>query len=331
MGKRLFIQEAAKLAPKKSDGTYPIVIITEGEGSSGSYGPHLFEEGASEHVFENVASFLNHPIDPQKPHLRPVESIAGRIVNVSVGEDKGKRALLAAYKPRKEYVEFLEEFGDIVGLSIFCGAEGETLQDGRLNVREFDAEDPYRSVDVVVAAGRGGRIKRAEESLRAIESSLGLPEGETPAAEASAEEREGEHMLDEKDITAIATATAAAMTESLKPVFDFVTESAKPADESKTEATAEALDSARAEGAKDAAASLKAIDDAKLPEKIAEALKAEVLEGKDVTEKIAAAKEVADAVAESQEPGAKPGAHVIESARKPAGTKQGFALKGGRR
>lgn len=330
MGKRLFIQEAAKLAPKKSDGTYPIVIITEGEGSSGRYGSHLFEEGASEHVFENVASFLNHPIDPQKPHLRPVESIAGRIVNVTVGEDKGKRALLADYKPRKEYVEFLEEFGDIVGLSIFCGADGEPLQDGRLDVQEFDGEDPYRSVDVVVAAGRGGRIKRAEESLRAIESSLGLPEGKTPAAEASAEEKEGKRM-EEKDIQAIATATAAAMVESLKPVLDFVTESAKPADESKTEATAEALDSARAEGAKDAAASLKAIDDAKLPEKIAEALKAEVLEGKDVTEKVAAAKEVATAIAESAtDAGTKPGAHVIESARKP-GTKQGFGLKGGRR
>lgn len=331
MPKHLFIQEAAKLAPKKSDGTYPIVIITEGEGSSGSYGPHLFEEGASEHVFENVASFLNHPIDPQKPHLRPVESIAGRILNVTVGEDQGKRALLGDYKPRKEYAEFLDEFGDIVGLSIFCGAEGELLQDGRLKVTEFDATDPYRSVDVVVAAGRGGRIKRAEESLRAIESSLGLPQGEAPAAEASAEEKEGERM-DEKDITAIAVATAAAITESLKPVIDFVNESAAAkAGETKVEADAEALDTARAEGAKAAAESLKAIDDAKLPAKIAEAFKAQVLAGEDVTESVAAAKEIAAAVAESAGTGHKPGTHVIESARKPAGSAKGFALKGGRR
>lgn len=332
MTKRLYVQEATKLAPKKSDGTYPIVIITEGEGSSGRYGPHLFDEGVSEHVFENVGSYADHPIDPEKPHLRSVLTLAGRISNVKVGEDKGKRALLADYKPRAEYAEFLEEFGDIVGLSIFCGATGTALEDGRLDVEAFDGTDPYRSVDIVVAAGRGGRIKRAEESLRAIESSLGTPEGTKPAAEASAEEREGERM-DEKDVQAIAVATATAITESLKPVIDFVNESAAAKGEKdQTEATAEALDDARTEGAKAAAESLKAIDDAKLPEKIAEAFKAQVLNGEDVTEKVAEAKEIAAAVAESADvEDAKPGAHVIEGARKPAGASKGFALKGGRR
>lgn len=333
MPKHLFIQEAAKLAPKKSDGTYPIVIITEGEGSSGRYGSHLFEEGASEHVFENVGSYADHPIDPKKPHLRSVLTLAGRLSNVTVGEDRGKRALLADLKPRKEYEEFLDEFGDIVGMSIFCGAEGEVLEDGRLDVASFDAEDPYRSVDIVVAAGRGGRIKRAEESLRAIESSLGIPEGNKPAAEASAEEKEGERM-DEKDIQAIAVATATAIAESLKPVLDFVNESAAAKGEKdQTEATAEALDDARTEGAKAAAESFKAIDAAELPEKITEALKAQVLEGKDVTEAVAAAKEVADAVAESADASEQPGGHVIESAgaRRPAGASKGFALKGGRR
>ncbi|WP_406245905.1 hypothetical protein ACI7YT_12755 [Microbacterium sp. M] len=289
---RKYVQESVKLAPKKADGTYPIVIITEGEGSSGVYEGHLFDEGASEHVFENVPSFMDHPVDPAAPHLRSVNSIGGRVSGVHVGEDAGRKALLGEYKPRDEYAKFVEEFADVLGISIFCGADGEVLEDGRLKVSEFDGEDPYRSVDIVVAAGRGGRFKRAEESLRVLESSLGIPASK-PAAEASAEEKEGEHM--EEVLKAIE-----ALTKSLEPVVSFVNESAaKKADESQTKVDAEALDSARAEGAKAAAEGFQAVDDAKLPETIAEGLKAQVLDGKDVTDAIAQAKAVAEAVVDS--------------------------------
>ena len=331
MPKRLFVQEAASLPKVKSaDGTYRVCIIDEGEGSSGSYQRELFR--ASEALkFTGLPSFLNHPMDPAKPHLRPVESIAGRLVgDVALEEHDGKFGFWTDFKPRKEYADFVEEFADVIGVSIYMSAEGETLDDGRLLVESF-VKDAYSSVDIVVAAGRGGRFKRAEESLRAIDTSLGIPEGTKPTAEASAGEKEEERM-DEKDITAIAAATAAAITESLKPVLDFVTESAaSKADKDQTEATAEALDTARAEGAKAAAESLTAIDAAGLPQKIAEGFKAQVLKGADVTEKVAEAKEIATAVAESaDDAGDKPGTVVIESARKP-GTAKGFALKGGRR
>lgn len=332
MLKRSYVQEAASLTKKSADGTYRVVLITEGEGSTGIYSPELIEKSAT--LFENVASFINHPIDPAAPQKRDLNSLAGRVSNVTVGEDQGKRALLGDFKPRAEYASLFEEFSDIIGLSIFSRAAGETMPDGRIRVEEFAASDPYRSVDAVVAAGRGGRFKRAEESLRAIESSLGLPEGAKPAAEASAEEKESERM-EEKDIAAIATATAAAIAESLAPVLAFVNESAaKKAEKDQTEVDAEALDTARAEGAKAAAESLTAIDAAGLPEKIAEGFKAQVLEGLDVTEAVASAKEVADAVAESAEDAGddKPGVIVIESAkRKPAGATKSFALKGGRR
>jgi 3-hydroxyacyl-CoA dehydrogenase len=112
-----------------------------------------------------------------------------------------------------------------------------------------------------------------------------------------------------------------ALTESLKPVVAFVNESAKKADESKPEVDAEALDSARAEGAKAAAESLKAIDDAKLPEKIAEAFKAKVLAGEDVTEAVASAKTIADAVIESAVEDGETKVHVIESAERGSGKK----------
>lgn len=331
MPKRLFVQEAASLAKKSADGTYRVVLITEGEGSSGRYSADLIDR--SEHVFEGAPSFLNHPIDPRKPHLRPVESIAGRFTNVEAEDGPQGRQLAADYKPRKEYAEFVEEFQDIVGLSIYCGADGEVLEDGRLDVREFDANDPYRSVDIVVAAGRGGRFKRAEESLRAIESSLGAPQGNKPAAEPSAEEKKENHMLDEKDIQAIAAASATAIAESLKSVIDFVTaESAKKDEKARSEATAEELEAARAEGAKTASESFAAIDAAELPEKIAEGLKAKVLEGKDVTEEITNAKAVLEAAAESANDGDDSAAgYAIEHARGGSSKKVSLALKGGRR
>lgn len=312
MPKRQFVQEAASLPRVKSaDGTYRVVAITEGEGSSGVYSAELIDKSA--HVFEGVPSFLNHPIDPAKPHLRPVESIAGRFSNMVVEDGPHGRQIAGDFKPRKEYAEFIEEFQDIVGLSIYCSATGEELDDGRIAVEAFDEQDPYRSVDIVVAAGRGGRFKRAEESLRAIESSLGIPQGNKPAAESSVEEKKENHM-DEKDIKAIAVATATAVAESLKNVIDFVTaESAKRDESAKSEATAEDLDAARAEGAKAASESFAAIDAAELPEKIAEGLKAKVLEGKDVTDAIADAKAVAEAVAESAQDDAANG-YIIESA-----------------
>ncbi|WP_217181635.1 hypothetical protein [Streptomyces sp. AC495_CC817] len=307
-----FVQEASKLALKRSaDGTYPVVLITEGEGSSGRYGEHLFAEGASEHVFENVGSYADHPIDPRKPHLRSVLTLAGRMTNVHVGEDAGKRALLADFKPRKEYEAFVEEFGDLVGLSIFCGADGELLDDGRLDVSEFDAEDPYRSVDIVVAAGRGGRFKRAEESLRAIESSLGKPGGTKPAAEASAEEREGEHM-DEKE-KAFVAAVAAAVAESIKPVIDFVNESAtKKAEESQAQVDAEAVDAAVMEALDSYEGKIAAIDAAELLPPQVESLKARARKGEDITEAITEAKAVVEAAREIG--GGEPRGHTIGEA-----------------
>lgn len=319
---RRYIQEAARLAEKTSDGSYRVILITEGTGSTGVYSADLMN--ASEHVFENAPSYMDHPIDPERPQDRPVLSIGGRFANVTAEDGPFGRQLAADFKPREEYRSLFEEFGDILGLSIFCGAYGEKDETGRVVVESFDAEDPYRSVDVVVAAGRGGRFKRAQESLRAIESSLGAPKGNKPAAEASAEEKEGETM-DEKEMKALAVIVAAAVAESLKPVIDFVNESAaSEANETQTKVDAEALDNARAEGATAAAESFKLIDDAKLPEKIAEGLRAKVLEGKDITEAVTDAKAVLEAAQEAD--GDKPAGFVINESANDSNKKKGWTF-----
>lgn len=315
-----YIQEAARLAPKKNpDGTYRLVAIDEGEGSTGIYSSELL--AASESVFEGAPSFINHPIDPNRPQDRDLNTLAGRLSNMRVEVVEGKTALVGDYRPRKEYQSLIEEFGDIIGASIFCGAYGEKNDDGKVVVEAFDGEDRYRSVDLVVAAGRGGRFDRATESLRAIESSLGLPEGNKPAVEASAEEKEG---IMEKEILEAINAIA----ESLKPVVAFVNESAAAkATEAQAQVDAEAVDAAVEEALKGYEEKVVAIEAADLLEPQVADLKARARKGEDITSAIESAKTIVEAAAQKVAESTS-GGYIHESSAK----SDGFAFSfGGRR
>lgn len=317
MTDRLFVQEGATLAPKRDDGTYPVVIITEGRGSTGVYSAELLKKSA--HVFENVASFINHPVDPAKPHLRDLNSIAGRVSDVRVEERDGKVALVGTYKPRAEYATLFEQFSDIIGLSIFCGVgAGEPLSDGRIQVESFNESDPYRSIDAVVAAGRGGRFERATESLRAIESSLGTPEGNKPGV-TSAPVQEGENM--DEVLKAV---------EALTAKFDTFIAEQKVADEATraAEADADAAEQEKRDAVEAYAIAAKAVSDAELlPSQEAQILEA-AKAGKDVAPLIEDAKKI---VAEAQQLNTGSAGYVIESAGAGA-SKASFGLKkGGRR
>ncbi len=186
-------QGGGRLAGRNADGTYAIVLLTEGKGTSGTYPPELMNEHSAS-VFENVPTHPNHPVDKTKPEDRSPIGMIGRVTNVSVGTDKGKAALLGKFRPGNEDVaKYVEEFGDLLGFSIYCLAKstrpdmlasaafgGGMLGRGAAGpsqiVEEFDADFPYRSVDLVLAAGRGGRFQLAQESLLAIESAIGTPE-----------------------------------------------------------------------------------------------------------------------------------------------------------
>lgn len=289
MTKRLYVQEAVSLAPKRADGSYPVILITEGEGSTGRYSRELLEN--SEGVFSGVASFLNHPIDPEHPEQRDVNTIAGRFGAVRAEEREGAMALSTDFTPRSEYAAFLEEFADILGLSVYCGAKGTVLEDGRLDVESFDAKDPYRSVDIVVAAGRGGRFERATESLRAIESSLGTPPAAKPGVTSASAEKET-HM-DEKAVKAL---IESALAEALKPIVDFVNESkATKATEAQAQVDAEAVESAVTEALSTYDEKVKAIEAADLLEPQVEDLRERARKGEDITKGIESAKKIVEA------------------------------------
>jgi hypothetical protein len=228
-----------------------------------------------------------------------------------------------------EPTEFIRQFADVIGTSISTAVEIEQtpLLDAEGNP-EFDesgdpimvpkrsargaviverflsmSESPYNSVDFVEVPGADGAIVQlALESAKKIvnhtmlreasgfavglagareKSSAAAGRGSKPAAEASAEEREGEHM--DEVLKAV---------EALATKFDAFVNESKAAKEGEAQAKvdAEALESARNQGATAYEKSLEAIEAAELLEPIAEGLKARARKGEDITDAIESAK-----------------------------------------
>ena len=213
---------------KGKDGTYQIRVITEGKGSSGIYPAKTLREYSD--AFDGLKSFFDHPDYAWAPEERSVLKIAGRLVpgTITVGEtEDGLTAIYSRFKPREEYREFFDDFGDTLGFSIFIGATFSEAADGTRIVESFDRHDPYASVDVVVAAGRGGRFEQARESLRTLTDSLVETSAGTPKEEGS--------IMTKEEFQAL-------IAEALAPVVADVAALKTAATEKATaEATAEAI------------------------------------------------------------------------------------------
>lgn len=226
MTARKLVEQGTLLEAKGSEGVFPIKIIREGKGSSGTYTAELLESFAD--VFANRPMHMNHPRNPDAPWERDVLGIAARTSEVRVGKDEdGKTALYTDAKVRKEYREFVEEFGDLIGVSIYASGTG-TEVDGEYVVESFDGSDAYTSIDFVVAAGAGGRVERMLESYRQIETSAGVPADDGSSTEVQPQiHSEGNEMdiselaakvdVLQESINALAESHVA-LAEALKPV-----------------------------------------------------------------------------------------------------------------
>lgn len=221
------IQEHGKLVESnKGDGRFRVRIITEGKGSSGVYTRELLENYKD--VFAGRPMFMNHPKDPNQPWERDVRDIAGRIApQVEYAVEDGVGALYADVTVDKRWAEFVAEYQDVIGVSIYASGEGRE-ENGQYIVESFDESDPYTSVDWVVAAGRGGRVERMLESYRQIETSVGTPAAEGAATVAPTPQSKENHDMDieilagkvdklQESINSLVEAHTA-LAESLKPV-----------------------------------------------------------------------------------------------------------------
>lgn len=168
-------------------GVFEARLIDEGQGSSGYYSKELLQKYGPTTFSENRPCFANHATDADWENGRDVTKIMGKLVsNAEYREDAdGKGALYAQVKVRPEWVDFVEEYKDVIGMSVsVSGQATEGEVDGRqtMIVESFDDTDPYRSVDFVVAAGRGGKVERMLESAKAIEEKTANSEREQLSA-----------------------------------------------------------------------------------------------------------------------------------------------------
>lgn len=278
--------ESASLVSESAnaDGTWKVRLISEGRGSSGVYSAELLEKYHS--VFDDVLSFEMHP--EWSPEFRTFHQIVGRIVGETwIERDESDAVgIYGNYLPDDAFREKLERYKDKLGLSIFIAGEGVETDKGELIVESFDGDDPYRSVDVVIAAGRGGRF---EESLRKIYADR-VQEGATgnkPGTEASVQEtrKKDKHMTPE-EIAQLIESVKAAVVESLKPIAEA------EAHKDEHELTIEEALSAYAE-------KVKSIDEADLLPSQAESLKAKAAKGEDIADSLEEAKKIRDEARQS--------------------------------
>lgn len=312
-----FHESGTLVSTKGRDGVFPVRIITEGKGSTATYKADLLKTYAE--AFNNSPSYMNHPLDLTKPWERDVTTIAGKIISeVRYEEKDGVAGLYADLEVDPRWQDFVERYSDVIGLSVYI--EGSSKEEnGEVFAESFNGADPYKSVDFVVAAGRGGRVERAMESLRLIESSVGTPNG--TSAEASVQEKEKEKMTKE-----IEDAVKAALTEALKPVFDFISKS-QIAEQEQIQGTAdaEATEALVAERLAAFDEKNKLIEAANLLPSQTESIRAAALRGEDVAPLIEAAKKV---LAEAK--AVKPAAGETVRIGEAAAADKGFVMSGAR-
>lgn len=282
--------ESAELLSQtvNADGTWRVRLISEGVGSTGVYSRELLERHFG--AFDGSLSFTNHPmIAPQE---RDFTKIVGRVQGETwIEEDEdGNLGVYANYLPDPDYKPRLEMYKDKLGLSIFIEGEGSEDVNGNFLVESFNGDDPYKSVDVVIAAGRGGRF---EESLQKTYTqrieSLGVQKPGATSAQDQTKDTETMTPEQLEELKNHMSALVAAKFDSLA--------------EAKEEENVEQISVEEALVAY--AEKLTAIDEADLFAKQAEALKARAAKGEDITEALEEAKTIRDeakaaAVAESQ-------------------------------
>lgn len=272
--KRHLLEAASLVAESASeDGTWKVRVISEGKGSSGIYPAELLEN--HHHAFDNVLSFKNHPVGWDGPQSRDFTMIAGEIVGETWVEkdERGLTAVFANYRPDPEYADKIERYKNKLGLSIYIEGSGYENENGEYVVDWFNPEDPYGSLDIVIAPGARGKFM---ETMREFYSASQPGDKRSGARQTEQKENKLEKEEFEAALKPLADALA---TLVAKDEAGKAAEAQAKADEAAVTSAVEAYD-----------AKVKAIAEAGLPEVQAESLRAAAKAGQDVAPLIEAAK-----------------------------------------
>lgn len=290
--------EAASLASDApaADGTWKVRLISEGKGSSGVYTAEMLE--THHHALDNLLSFKNHPTGWDGPQDRDFTMISGEILGETWIEkdERGLTAVYGNYLPDEEYKAKLERYKSKLGLSIYIEGTGYYQEnvDGTEDfiVDWINPEDPFGSVDIVIAPGARGKFM---ESMRKTYDSARKEESVKPSTTV-VQEDEGENMDEVK--------------EALAKLTDQVT--ALVAKEEQAQAAEAQIQADNAEAEKRVesfAAAVKAVDEAEL----LEVQRADILEaakkGADIAPLIESAKKIRDAAVSAVKESSVEGSH----------------------
>lgn len=272
------LHEANARLERSSGGTnrWKATLITPGKGSSGTYSEELLEKFGAIAFPQGSKNWFKHP--EWSGEQRDPRDQWGYLATDPIFEPGvGLTAEVQVLPHWADVVNALAEAGH-AHLSIY--AMGDSDEFGNVTAL---LPDVTNSIDLVDYPGRpgSGLTEQMLESARA---------GHKKPAAASAEENK-EHDLDKEILEALT-----ALTESLKPVVDFVTEKKEAAERgAQAEADAEAVAQGVSEGIAAYEEKVTAIDAVEnLSPKQVESLKSAAKRGEDITESLAEAKAIAD-------------------------------------
>lgn len=181
MSKR--IHEAATLTVDPATKKFRVRLLVEGGGNSADYKREFFTpENAA--LLGGSLSFPGHPVDLERPEQRdPLTAIAsiGEKVDIEAEED-GRLAFWSDFIPAKSRPDvsaYLAEYASKLALSVYSDSDGhDDPETGRYIAESLKPNDPYRSVDLVIAGGAGGKFGRvlAESLTRLGEASASAGE-----------------------------------------------------------------------------------------------------------------------------------------------------------
>lgn len=296
-----------------SDGTWKVRLISEGKGSSGTYTRDLLENHHA--ALDDLLSFKNHPGIWDGPETRDFTMLVGEIVGKTwvENDETGRAAVFGNYLPDPEYKEKLERYKNKLGVSIYIEGSGYLDEQGEFIVDWFNPNDPYASLDVVIAAGARGRFEESMKTMYARRSA------EHQTTTASVEEKE-KTLTMEKDVEE--------RFDALEQAINGLVTSKQ--EEAKTEADAAAVEAAVTEKTEAIKAAVEAVEAAKsdlLPLQFT-ALVERAWKGEDVTSAIESDKAIAKEAKEAAAGGTGAEHETGRLGEGAAGATEGYTLKG---
>jgi hypothetical protein len=181
---------------KSADGTYPVVLISPGRGSSGLYSEALIESYAPAAWPKGTHVYLDHL---KEGETRTPEKLLGTLVEETTINGDG--AAVNRFKPLSKHREWIEEIAPFVGLSISAQGTGQTESIDGQDVLVVETLEPHitNTVDIVSYAGRGGKF--LESFLEEANASAEVPS--TQAESTSGATKGTSTMTLEEQVTAL--------------------------------------------------------------------------------------------------------------------------------